>query len=133
MESAEIVLFLMSLPAPSAEVVNAVQCAVRWFDRTRITGVRLREMRAPRAQYMYHTTETDRILVSDPNAPPLWARYYELGSQVPLFCNRDGKIVYSLAEVERERRTGYAWYTQDPTEVFKRYPVWQQAHAPGRT
>jgi len=131
MESAEVVLFLMSLPNPSADVVNAVQSAVQWFDRTRITGIRLLEVRAPRARYMYHETSSDRVLVSDPGAPVLWARYYELGSHVPLFCNRDGRTVYSMAEVERERRTGYAWYTEDPAIVFERYPRWLQIHAPG--
>jgi len=43
---------------------------------------------------------------------------------VPLFCNRDGIIVYSLAEVARERRTGYGWYTDEPREVLKKYPKW---------
>lgn len=131
MESAEIVLFLMSLPQPTADVVRAVQGAVQWFDRTRIHGVRVEEVRAPRVRYMYHETDRDRILVSDSGAPPLWARYYEIGSNVPLFCNRDGTPVYSLAEVDRERRTGYAWYTSAPAEVFEKYPDWQRSHAPG--
>jgi PelA/Pel-15E family pectate lyase len=131
MESAEIVLFLMSLPQPTAAVVRAVQGAVQWFDRSRIHGVRVKDVRAPRARYMYHETESDRILVSDSGAPPLWARYYEIGSNVPLFCNRDGKPVYSLAEVDRERRTGYAWYSSAPAEVLKKYPAWQGSHAPG--
>lgn len=131
MESAEIALFLMSVPNPSADVITAVQGAVKWFDRSRLCGVRLKEVHATRARYMYHETDMDRVLVTDPAAPPLWARYYEIGSNVPLFCNRDGKAVYSMAEVDRERRTGYGWYTEDPTGIFERYPAWQQAHAPG--
>jgi PelA/Pel-15E family pectate lyase len=131
MESAEIVLFLMSLAQPSADVVRAVQGAVQWFDRSRIHGVRVKDVRAPHARYMYHETDSDRILVTDPGAPPLWARYYEIGTNVPLFCNRDGTPVYSLAEVHRERRTGYAWYSSAPAEVLEKYPAWQRTHAPG--
>jgi PelA/Pel-15E family pectate lyase len=73
---------------------------------------------------MYHATEIDRVVVADPGAPPIWARFYELGTGLPLFCNRDGKPVYSLAEVERERRTGYAWYTDAPQNVLRKFPRW---------
>jgi len=43
-----------------------------------------------------------------------------------LFCNRDSKVVYSLAEVARERRSGYAWYTYNPQKVLAKYPAWSQ-------
>jgi PelA/Pel-15E family pectate lyase len=68
--------------------------------------------------------------VKDPNAPPIWARLYELGTNRPLFCNRDRKVVYSLAEVDRERRTGYSWYIYAPAEVLKKYLEWQKRWAP---
>ena len=51
-------------------------------------------------------------------------RYYELKTHVPLFCNRDSKVVYSLAEVDRERRDGYGWYTYEPQKVLKAFPEW---------
>jgi PelA/Pel-15E family pectate lyase len=129
MESAEIVLFLMSLPDPDPDLVAVIQGAVRWFERSRISGVRVKEITARHARYVYHETDKDRLLVTDPAAPDLWARYYEIGTNVPLFCNRDGKAVYSLAEVERERRTGYGWYTDAPSEIFSRYPAWQFSYA----
>jgi len=132
LESTDIVLFLMSLPSPSPEVIAAVQSAVKWFDRSRIHGVRVKVMHARHAQYAYHATDIDRVLVADPTAPPLWARYYEIGTNIPLFCNRDRNLVYSLAEVERERRTGYGWYTEAPAAIFEKYPAWQQTHAPGQ-
>jgi hypothetical protein len=34
--------------------------------------------------------------------------------------------LYSLAEVSRERRSGYAWYTDKPEKVLKKYPAWQK-------
>jgi PelA/Pel-15E family pectate lyase len=130
MESAEIVSFLMSIPDPGPDLIAAVQGALRWFERSRISGVRVQDIAAPHAQYSYHDTDLDRVLVTDPAAPVLWARYYKIDSNIPLFCNRDGKVVYSLAEVERERRTGYAWYTEAPAELFARYPAWRFSYAP---
>jgi hypothetical protein len=41
--------------------------------------------------------------------PNRWARYYELGTNTPIYGDRDGKIHYTLAEISEERRTGYAW------------------------
>jgi len=129
-ESAGITLFLMSLDHPREEVVEAVQAAVRWFVRSQLSGIRVKEVRATTETFQYHTADFDRVVVQDTQTPPIWARYYEIGTNVPLFCNRDGRPVYSLAEVERERRTGYAWYTYDPSEVLKKYPAWQKKWAP---
>lgn len=39
-----------------------------------------------------------------PSKPLIWTHYYELKTNKLLFCNRDSKVVYSLAEVDRERR-----------------------------
>jgi PelA/Pel-15E family pectate lyase len=118
----------MSLDHPRAEIVEAVQAAVRWFARSRLSGMRVKEVHTAAETYQYHTADFDRVVVSDSQAPPIWARYYEIGTNLPLFCNRDCRPVYTLAEVER--RTGYAWYTYDPSEVLERYPAWQQQWAP---
>jgi hypothetical protein len=42
-------------------------------------------------------------------APNLWARFYELGTNRPIYGDRDGKIHYRLDEISEERRTGYSW------------------------
>ncbi len=132
MESAEVVRFLMEIENPSREIIAGVQGAVGWFFRSRITGIRAEFVRAPSARYRFHKADFDRVVISDPDAPPLWARYYELGTNVPLFCNRDGRPVYTLGEVDRERRTGYAWYTEEPAFVMARYPAWQRRWDPAR-
>lgn len=64
--------------------------------------------------------------MNDSSAAPIWTRYYELKTHRPLFCNRDSKVVYSLAEVLRERRDGYGWYTYEPQKVLKAYPEWEK-------
>jgi len=123
-ESAEIVEFLMDLEDPGQPVRDAIGGAVEWFERSAIRGIRVETVSAPRVTYEHHTSSEDRVVVMDPEAPPVWARYYELQSNRPMFCNRDGGVVYTLAEVDRERRTGYQWYTEVPQAMLTAYRRW---------
>lgn len=118
MESAAVLLFLLSLHNSSPAIEKAVHAAGRWLDRVALHGIRVKTIKAQPATYQYHQTASDRVVVQDPDAPRIWSRYYELQTGRPLFCNRDGKPVYSLAEVDRERRTGYAWYTYEPEKAL---------------
>jgi len=131
-ESAEVVLFLMDLENPSNEIINAVQSAVKWFEDSKIKGIKIVEKKIEPKKYYYSTFDYDRIVVEDSTAPPIWTRYYELKTHRPMFCNRNKKIVYSLAEVEHERRAGYTWYTYAPQEVLDKYPDWQKKYAPNK-
>lgn len=38
-----------------------------------------------------------------------WARFYELGTNRPLYGDRDGRIHHELDEISEERRKGYGW------------------------
>ncbi len=128
-ESASLVLFLMSIDHPNQQIINAVQNAVVWFDESIIHNTRIKTIPAPRVVTQYKVSEHDRVLVIDSTAPSIWTRYYELKTHRPMFCNRDSKVVYSLAEVARERRDGYGWYTYDPQKVMNKYPAWQRKWA----
>ncbi len=130
-ESANIVLLLMSIKKPSPAIINAVQNAVAWFQQSTIYQTKVQTVAAPLVTYPYRVSKTDKMIVHDQKAAPIWTRYYELKTHRPLFCNRDSKVVYSLAEVDRERRDGYGWYTYEPQKVLDRYPAWQLACAPG--
>lgn len=123
-ESSAIVKFLMSIKNPNDTIIKSISTAVKWFEESRIFGIRVEEIIAEKVNYDYHTTDSDRIVVEDRNAKPIWTRFYELGTHKPMFCNRDGNVVYSLDKVDRERRTGYAWYIYDPQEVLDLYPDW---------
>ena len=129
-ESSDIVLLLMNIQNPGKDIINSVQNAVKWFNGSKILGIKVKEIKAPFVKYYYHSSGKDIIVVKDPVAPPIWTRYYELGTHYPLFCNRDAKPVYSLAEVDRERRTGYTWYVYDPQKVLDKYSEWQKKYAP---
>lgn len=131
-ESVGVVLLLMSIKEPSPGVINAVQSAIKWFSDSKILYTRVKTIDAPEMLTPYRVSKTDRVVVTDSAAPPIWTRYYELKTHVPLFCNRDSKVVYSLAAVDRERRDGYAWYTYEPQKALNAYPKWQQQYAPGK-
>lgn len=124
-ESVGIVRFLMDTADPGPDVIAAVDHAVAWFRRSAITGIRVETVQAPALRTERRTFTEDRIVVRDPTAPPLWARYYDLERDLPVFCGRDGTIVYTLAEVERERRAGYRWYTDEPRGLLDLYERWK--------
>jgi len=129
-ESVAVVLFLMSIDNPGKDIINSIQSAVKWFEDSKISGIRIEEKRITPIKYRWSTINIDRFAVNDPDAKPIWTRYYELETEKPLFCNRNSKVVYSLAEVEHERRAGYTWYTYAPQEVLDKYPEWQRKWAP---
>lgn len=129
-ESAEIVSFLMNIENPNEKIIKSIQAAVKWFSDSKIYNTRVETFEAPQFESKYMTVTKDNRVVTDPTAPPIWTRYYELNTEKPLFCDRDSKYLYSLAEVSRERRVGYAWYTYNPEKVLKKYPEWQKKWAP---
>lgn len=52
---------------------------------------------------------------------PAWARFYEIGTNRPLFGDRDGEVHYTFAEISEERQRGYTWYLPVNTNVFEKY------------
>ena len=60
----------------------------------------------------------------DQNAPPLLARFYDLETGKPLFCDRDGVKKTSMAEIGDERRNGYSWYSNGFEWLQKKYEKW---------
>lgn len=128
-DTTDIVRFLMTLDAPSAEVVGAIEAAVEWLRRVRLSGIRVERVKAPPVEFFRHNADFDVVVVRDETAPPLWARSYEIGTNRPIFASRDGVKVYSLAEVDRERRTGSGWYGRWPEGLLEReYPAWRKRH-----
>jgi pectate lyase, PelA/Pel-15E family len=125
-ESSNIILLLMSIHHPSKKIIDAVENAVAWFNESKIFNTRVKTIAAPDTTYKFRHSRTDKVVVNDPKAPPIWTRYYELKTHRPLFCNRDSKVVYSLAEVDRERRDGYGWYTYEPQKVIDKYAAWKK-------
>lgn len=129
-ESVEIVLFLMNVDHPEPEIIRSIQASVKWFQESKILNTRIETVEAPIEQSKWKKYSTDKVVVVDSTALPVWTRYYELGTGRPLFCDRNSKFLYSLAEVSRERRVGYSWYTYAPQEVLDNYVAWQKKWVP---
>lgn len=103
-ESVGIVRFLMRIENPDENVRRAIEGAVAWFNQAKLTGVRV-----DRKRDGSKAGGIDVVMVKDPKALPLWARFYDLQSNKPIFSSRDGVPRASLAEISHERRTGYSW------------------------
>jgi pectate lyase len=106
-ESAGIVCLLMSLEDPSDQVRESILAAVEWYKRSRLDGIR------------YEKKDGDRKIIRDPKASPLWARFYDIATNRPIFSGRDGVIKYDMDQIEAERRNGYSWYVTSGTAVEK--------------
>lgn len=125
-DTTEIVRFLMRIDQPAPEVVAAVDAAVAWLRAVKLTGIRVERVAAPAVEFFRHRADFDVVVVPDETAPPLWARMVEVGTNRPIFASRDGVKVYSLAEVDRERRTGSGWYGNWPRRLLEsEHPKWR--------
>ena len=121
-ESVGVTRFLMGVERPDARVVASVEAAVEWFRSAQLSGIRWVEREDKSVE-----GGVERTVVKDPQAPPLWARFYEIGTNRPVFEGRDGVVRYSVLEIEAERRNGYGWYTEEPNKLLNReYPAWQK-------
>jgi len=102
-------------------VVEAIESAVAWLEQAQLRGIRVVEKPEPALPKGY-----DKVVIEDASAPPIWARFYEIGTDRPIFSGRDGVIRYRLAEIEHERRVGYAWYTDAPAKLLSEdWPAWR--------
>jgi len=118
-ESVGIVRFLMSQPDPSKEIIASVNAAVEWFNKVKIVGYNFVDVKAPD-----EASGKDRVLMKDDNSV-IWARFYDLETNEPFFTGRDSQPKRTIAEVENERRIGYAWYGVWPLKLInEEYPKW---------
>lgn len=112
-ESAEVTLLLMQLPKPSAAVIQSVEAAVAWFQAKQIRDTEMQR------------SDSGVRFVKKIGAKPLWARFYDLEKQQPLFVDRDGIVVSTMAQLSIERQKGYGWYQSNAEAVLKAYPQWK--------
>jgi len=124
-ESASVLLFLMQLPKPSRAVIAAVDAGAAWFKETAVYGYEW--------GYAWGGTRAEgRHLTKAPNAGPIWARYYSITTEMPVFGDRDKTIHDDVSELSLERQNGYAWYNSDGAEMLTKYAVWaRKVHPAG--
>jgi PelA/Pel-15E family pectate lyase len=115
-ESVGIVKFLKTRPT-TTQIATSIKAAEDWFKTTKITGIEVVKVEGKDKNGKKVTI--DAYIKSNPKASPIWARFYELGTNKPLFSNRKGDKLYELKAVEQERRAGYSWYGSGPSELVK--------------
>ena len=57
----------------------------------------------------------------------MWARLYEIGTDRPIFSNREGITLYDWNQLT-DRRTGYAWFGTEPASALRTYERWKRMH-----
>lgn len=123
-ESVGVIRMLMGIQHPSADVINAIQSSVAWFDANKISGLKRARHIDPTLEYGF-----DFVMEHDPKAPYLWARFYDLKTGQPLFSSRDGMPRQHFEEVAYERRVKYSWYVGTARDLLaKEYPAWAKQH-----
>lgn len=117
-ESVSIVKFLIRVPQPTAAIKTAIVNAINWFNANKIVGYKFDKL--PNAN--------DKGLVADANSV-IWARFYDLQTNKPIFGDRDNSVKDNVADISYERRNGYAWYgTWANSLIEKEFPKWQKAN-----
>jgi PelA/Pel-15E family pectate lyase len=120
LETVGVVRLLMGMAIRDSATTPAIEGAVDWLKRVQIRGQRLDRRPDPSAPGGY-----DLVLVDDAAAGPLWARFYEIGTDRPFFAGRDGVKRARLADIDVERRTGYSWLGPYAARLLSvEYPAW---------
>ncbi|WP_241557203.1 pectate lyase [Croceibacterium ferulae] len=117
-ESAAILQFLMRQPEPTPAMRTAITAGAAWFAAHALQDV----------AWNASDPEAGRLLIPEPGAGPLWARFYDPVTQTPIFGDRDRSIHDRVDEISRERRDGYSWYNTSGNAVARAYARWS---APG--
>lgn len=117
-ETVDILMLLMALPNPSDEVKASIKAGVEWLEAHALRGV----------DFEYFTNEDGkrdrRIVQTGDSSIVNWARYYDLETERPFYCDRDGIKRYDFSEVGYERRNGYSWIGDSPLRAIMRYQKW---------
>ena len=110
-ESAAVLRYLMGLPRRNAAVETAISAAADWLRASAIHGQAWRDA----------NDGLGRRLIADPAAPLLWARFYTVDRNQPLFGDRDKTLHDDYMELSTGRRRGYAWFGTGPGAVLAAY------------
>ena len=112
-ESANLMRFLIKQKNPSPRIKASIEGAAEWLRSHALHG------------YTYDF-ETGRHV--SPGAGPIWARMYEIGTDKPIFSDRNGVKLYDWDQL-KDRRLGYAWYTYSPVLALRQYDSWARKYS----
>lgn len=123
-ESVMIVEYLMKLDQPTGEVKKAVRSAIKWFEENKIMDIEVvwvEDNSLPEG--------VNRLVKEKQGAGPLWARFYQIGTNKPIYVGRDGELKETHNEIELERRVNYSYLGNYAKDLLKnKYPEWEKKH-----
>ena len=122
-ESAHLLMYLMSLHRPSAQVKTAISDGISWLRAHAIYN---------KAVVGDRNTAEGRHLIEQQGAGPLWARFYALDTEKPIFGDRDKTLHDDMNEISVERRNGYAWFNTAPAAALSEYDTWKLSQNAGQ-
>lgn len=102
-ESAGVITFLYNYAKANPDrqdIVRSVNAAIKWFQKTALYDIK----------FDWNSDKTDKVVTQSSGAGPIWARFYTLDTEKPMFSDRDGGTYYDVSQISQERRTGYSWY-----------------------
>jgi PelA/Pel-15E family pectate lyase len=118
-ETVGILNFLMDINNPTPAIKKAINAGAAWLESAKLVGIKVVEVKDPS-----QPRGKDRIVTQDPTST-IWARFYDLDTNKPFFTGRDSVPRANLADIENERRAGYAYYGSWPAKLLATdYPAW---------
>ncbi|RZJ40493.1 MAG: pectate lyase, partial [Chryseobacterium sp.] len=114
-ESVGITKFLMMQPV-TPEIEKSIRSAVKWFKENKIEGYsyKVKEVNGKRVRVLEET-----------KGSVIWARFYDLHTNKPIFGDRDGSVKLNYSDISEERRSGYSWYIDFADKLIEKdYPKW---------
>lgn len=120
-ESVGLVQLLMDLPNPDQNVKDAINGAMEWFDKNRITDHRVQRFTNEEGKF-------DLRWIKSNDGEDLWGRFCDLDTNRAFVSDRDGIVKYDISEIGYERRTGYGWYSSEPNKLFAQYAKWKELY-----
>jgi hypothetical protein len=68
------------------------------------------------------------VVIEDETASPLWARFYEIDTNKPMFMESDGTVKDTFDELSYPGRIQYRWLVDKPAPLlYEEYPAWKEA------
>ncbi len=107
-ESVAVIKFLMN-QEQTPEIQTAVEGAIQWFKDSEVKGIKY-ERKDPNAIHFYEDANSS-----------IWYRFYDLETNEPIFCDRDGVKKHIISEISEERRFGYSWAGTYPKKLLEIY------------
>lgn len=105
-ESAAVLQLLLDKAPDSVGVLPALCSGIAWLQQHQIRDK------------VWQQHDTGSALVEKKGAQ-LWARFYSLPQQKPVFFDRDGQVYRDVNQLSLERQQGYGWYQTNAKGVLK--------------